>query len=110
MATVRSVGNRVGEAGILQKRAEASARRGDHAAAVADFARSAGILEDLGARPYLARVLRAQGESLRTLGRTAESTALLRRAMSLFEEMGIIPEAEAVRKSLAGRPLDLATN
>lgn len=103
LATVRSVGNRVGEAGVLQKRAEASARRDNHAAALADFADSAAILEDLGARPHLARVLSAWGESLRALGRTAESKATLHRARSLFEEMGITPEAEALRKSLAGQ-------
>ena len=109
LATVRSVGNRVGEAGILQKRAEASARREDHSAALADFADSAAILEELGARPHLARVLRAWAESLRATGRTSESAAMLQRALSLFEEMEITSEAEAVRKSLAGQAQDLAT-
>ena len=108
LATVRSVGNRVGEAGILHKRAEALARREDHSAALHDFADSAAILEDLGARPHLARVLRAWGESLRALGRTAESNVTLRRAQGLFEGMGITPEAEAVRKSLTGEAYDLA--
>ena len=102
LATVRSLGNRVGEAGILQKRAEASARRDDREAALADFADSAAILEELGARPQLARVLRGWGDALRAAGRTAESDATLRRALALFEEMGITPEAEAVRKTLAG--------
>jgi tetratricopeptide (TPR) repeat protein len=108
LATVRSVGNRVGEAGILHKRAEALARREDHSAALHDFADSAAILEDLGARPHLARVLRAWGESLRALGRTAESKVTLRRAQGLFEGMGITPEAEAVGKSLTGEAYDLA--
>ena len=104
LATVRSVGNRVGEAGILQKRAEASASRADHAAALADFADSAAILEDLGARPQLARVLHGWGEALRAAGRGTESATILHRALTLFEEMGIEPEAEAVRESLTGNP------
>ena len=108
LATVRSMGNRVGEAGILQKRAEASARREDHAAALADFADSAAILGDLGARPQLARVLRGWGETLRAAGRRAESDTTLHRALSLFEEMGIEPEAEAVRESLGGEAQDVA--
>ena len=108
LATVRSIGNRVGEAGILQKRAEASARRDDQAAALADFADSAAILEELGARPQLARVLRGWGETLRAAGRRAESHTTLHRALSLFEEMGIEPEAEAVRESLGGEAQDVA--
>ncbi len=101
LATARSIGNRFGEAGILQKRAEASAQRGNGEAALADFAASAAILDELGARPQLARVLRGWGETLRAAGRTAESDATLHRALSLFEEMGIAPEAEAVRATLA---------
>lgn len=104
LATVRSVGNRFGEAGILQKRGEAHVQRGRHDAAMADFAASATILEEFGARPSLARVLHAWGETLRAVGRTAESDAMLYRALSLFEEMGIISEAEAVRAILAGGP------
>ncbi|MBA2374343.1 MAG: hypothetical protein H0V74_09115, partial [Chloroflexi bacterium] len=60
------------------------------------------ILEELGARPQLARVLRSWGETLREAGRTAEGDAPLRRALELFEGMGIAPEAEAVRAILAG--------
>jgi tetratricopeptide (TPR) repeat protein len=108
LATVRSIGSRFGEAGILQKRAEASARRGDREAALADFAASAAILEEFGARPQLARVLRGWGETLREGGRRAESDMALHRALALFEEMGIAPEAEAVRAILAGEAQDAA--
>jgi len=101
LATARSIGNRFGEAGILWKRAEASAQRGDREAALSDFAASAAILEEFEARPQLARVLHGWGETLRAAGRTAESDATLDRALALFEEMGIAPEAEAVRASLA---------
>ncbi|MBA2265021.1 MAG: tetratricopeptide repeat protein [Chloroflexi bacterium] len=106
LATARSIGNRFGEAGILQKRAEAHGQRGNHDAAMADFEASAAILEEFGARPQLARVLRAWGETLRAVGRTTESEATLHRALTLFEEMGIKPEAEAVRKSLVGKAQD----
>ncbi len=88
LATALSIGNHFGEAGILQKRDEASAQRGDHVAALADFAASAAILEELGAGPRLARVLRGWGETLRAAGRMAESDTTLRRSLSLFEEMG----------------------
>ena len=102
LATARSIGNRFGEAGILWKRAEASAKRGDSRPALADFAASAAVLEEFGARPNLARVLRGWGEALRAAGRTAESDATLHRALTLFEEMGIAPEAEVVRAILGG--------
>ena len=46
------------------------------------------------------------GETLRAAGRRAESDATLHRALALFEEMGIAPEAEAVRVTLAGETQD----
>jgi tetratricopeptide (TPR) repeat protein len=100
LTTARSIGNRYGEAGILRKRAEATARLGEAAAALADFAASSAILEELGARPDLARVLRGWGETLRAAGRPAEGEEALRRALALFEAMGIDAEAEAVRAAL----------
>jgi tetratricopeptide (TPR) repeat protein len=100
VATVRSIGNRYAEAGILWKRAEAAAKRGDPDAALADFAASAAILEELEARPQLARVLRGWGRTLRGVGRKVESDATLRRALSLFEDMGIAAEAHEVREVL----------
>ena len=108
IATARPIGNRFGEAGILQKRAEASAQRGDHGDAIADFAASAAILEEFGARPQLARVLHGWGATLRAAGREAEGDATLQRALALFEEMGIALEAEAVRALLAREAQDAA--
>lgn len=101
LATVRSTGNRYGEAGILWKRAEARTRRGEWDEALADFAASAAILEAEGARPNLARVLRGWGETLRAAGRAAEGDEKLRRALALFEEMGIASDADAVRATLS---------
>lgn len=108
LETARSIGNRFGEAGILWKRAQASATRGDHGSALDDFAASAATLEELGARPQLARVLRGWGETLRAAGASAEGDATLRRALALFEEMGIAPEAEAVDALLAAEARDAA--
>jgi tetratricopeptide (TPR) repeat protein len=106
LETARSIGNRFGEAGILWKRAEAAAKRGESGPALADFEASASILEEFGARPHLARVLRSWGEALRLAGRAAESDETLRRALALFEEIGIGPEAEAVRSTLAAEGLN----
>lgn len=100
LETTRAIGNRYGESGILWKRAEARAATGEHAEACADYAASAAILDDLGARPQLARVLRGWGESLRAAGEEARGTEKLRRALALFEEMDIRPEAAAVRAAL----------
>jgi tetratricopeptide (TPR) repeat protein len=103
LVTARSIGNRVGEAGILWKRAEAAARRGETDAALEAFEAGATIAEALEARPQLARVLRGWGDALRAAGRGAEGDEVLRRALALFEEMGIRGEAEAVQATLAGR-------
>jgi tetratricopeptide (TPR) repeat protein len=101
LATARSIGNRGGEAGILGKRAEAAAAAGDIEAAVADFETSAALLEEAGARPLLARVLRSWGEALRGEGRESDAAPILRRALALFEEMGLDREAGTVRTTLS---------
>jgi tetratricopeptide (TPR) repeat protein len=101
LETARSIGNKGGAAGILAKRAEAAVRRGDVDAALPDFEASAGILEAEGARPNLARTLREWGEALRAAGRTTEAESILRRALRLFEELGLDREAMEVRTVLA---------
>jgi tetratricopeptide (TPR) repeat protein len=101
LATARSIHNSMGEAGILAKRAEAFARRGDMAAAQPDFEASVQILEREGARPALARTLRTWGEALRAVRRTNEAEAVLRRSLALFEELGIPGEAGVVRTLLS---------
>ena len=102
LATARSIGNQVAEAGILQKRAEARIQRGELDEALVDYAASATLLEGLGARPQLARVLRGWGEALGSAGRSTESRETLRRSLGLFEELGIGHEADAVRAAIAG--------
>ena len=101
LAATRAIGNRVGEASILVKRAEVAVRRGNLEAAIKDYETSTAILEAEGARPGLARALRDWGEALRNAGRVEEAELLLRRALALLEEMGIEREAAAVRTSLS---------
>lgn len=101
LATARSIGNRLGEAGILGKRAESAATRGEFDAAIADFAAAAAILEAQGARPALARALRGWGETLRAAGRPDEAKPILERSLALLEALQLRPEADAVRAILA---------
>lgn len=101
LATARSIHNVHGEAGVLVKRGEAAAARGDVDAALADFKTSTALLEGLGARPTLARTLRTWGETLRAAGRGDEAKPILRRALALFEELGLDPEASVVSTLLA---------
>jgi tetratricopeptide (TPR) repeat protein len=101
LASARSIGNLQGQAGILAKRAEVAASRGETDAAVADFRASTELMEALGARPMLARALQSWAGLLRAAGRNAEADPLLRRSLALFEELGLEPEASVVRTSLA---------
>jgi tetratricopeptide (TPR) repeat protein len=101
LRTAREIHNTIGEAGILAKRAESAVRHGDIGAAQPDVEAAIEILESEGARPILARVLRMWGEALRDAGRTAEAETVLRRALALFEELGISGEAGVVRTLLS---------
>jgi tetratricopeptide (TPR) repeat protein len=101
LATARSIGNRVGEAGILAKRAEASVIRGDIDAARPDAEAAINIARELGLRPYLARVQRAWAEALRGAGLATEAEPHLRSAASLFAEVGLSAEEKAVRAEIA---------
>lgn len=101
LGTARSIGNHLGEAGILGKRAETAAARGDLEAALADFAAAVRILEEQEARPGLARALQSWGDALRGAGRNDEAAPILGRAATLFDELGLTREAGAVRTTLA---------
>lgn len=104
----RSIGNRSGEGQILWKQGEAAVARGDVTAAVGHLRAAAEVFDELGARPYLARVLRSLGDALRGAGRREEGEAELRRALELFEAMGIEREAALTRTalSLGGTKID----
>jgi tetratricopeptide (TPR) repeat protein len=101
LATARSIENLVGEAGILMKRAEVRVRRGELDEASTDYAASTAILEAEGARPHLARTLRAWGDSISKAGKPDQAREKYQRALALFEEMGISAEAGEVRGVLA---------
>lgn len=101
LATARSIGNRVGEAGILAKRAEAFVTRGNIDAARPDAEAAIGITAELGLRPHLARAQRAWGEALRAAGLATEAEPHLQKAATLFDELGLDAEAKAVRAELA---------
>lgn len=108
LATARSIGNRVGEAGILAKRAEAFVARGDIDAARPDAEAAIGITAELGLRPHLARAQRAWGEALRAAGLATEAEPHLERAATLFDELGLDAEAKAVRAELAMGEMKIA--
>ncbi len=107
LETARSIGNRLGEAQILAKRAEVAALRKDWDGAAADFEASVAIMDSEGARPYLARALQAWGETMRAAGRPDDAEPVLRRSLAVFEELGLDREAQIVRTSLSvgGTPL-----
>jgi tetratricopeptide (TPR) repeat protein len=97
LETARSIGNRLGEAGILAKRAEAAVSLGRVDEALADYAAGAALFEAEGARPSLARLLDSWGSALLAAGRREEADGMFRRAVSLFDEMGLDREASATR-------------
>jgi tetratricopeptide (TPR) repeat protein len=97
LETARSIDNRIGEAGILGKRAEARATRGDLDGARADVEAALQIYESEGTRPLTARVLFMWGSALRRAGRLEEAAAALDRAEKLFDEIGLGVEARKVR-------------
>jgi tetratricopeptide (TPR) repeat protein len=108
----RDLGDRFTEAAILAKRAETRSKAlaagsplTDADVVLADFSQSASEFAAMGARPYLARTLRAWGDSLRSIGHTEDGNEKLRRALALFEEMGIDREAAEVRAELSGIPV-----
>jgi tetratricopeptide (TPR) repeat protein len=97
LATARSIDNRMGEAGILAKRGEGRAGRGELDEAKADVDAALAIYETEGARPLMARVLFMWGSALRRAGRLEDAEAALGRAEVLFEEVGLEVEVGKVR-------------
>jgi tetratricopeptide (TPR) repeat protein len=99
----RDAGDRFSEAAIIWKRAQFETRcdSPDVDAMLADFAAAVAAFEVMEAKPFVARTLRDWGEELRKLGRGAETDEKLRRALALFDEMGIKREGDEVREALA---------
>jgi tetratricopeptide (TPR) repeat protein len=96
-------GDRFSEATVIWKRADFEAKRGgaESAQALADFADAFSRFEGMEAKPFEARTLRDWGEALRRIGRRDEGDDKLRRAVALFDQMGIKREAAEVREELA---------
>lgn len=105
LTEARAIGDRWGEANVVWKRAETESKRADAdcdtSQMLADFEAAAAGFEQMGARPYLARTLRDWGLALHALDRAEEGDAKLRRALPLFQEMGITREASEVSAQLA---------
>jgi tetratricopeptide (TPR) repeat protein len=104
LTEAQELGDRWGEANVIWQRADTEAKHGAGANAdrmLADYATAAAEFEDMGARPFLARALRGWGNALRSLGRFDEGDEKLRRALELFDELGIPREADEVREALS---------
>jgi tetratricopeptide (TPR) repeat protein len=97
---VRGQRNRMGEAAIISKRAEAAAQRERWDVAARDFGAGAAIYEEQGARPNLARVLRGWARALLAGGQPDAAAQKLRESLALFEAMGLEREATEVRGEL----------
>jgi tetratricopeptide (TPR) repeat protein len=61
------------------------------------------VQEDLGVRPELARSYRTLGRLLRMRGDVEAATAELRRAVTMFREMGMTIDLDNTERELAGR-------
>jgi tetratricopeptide (TPR) repeat protein len=101
LATARAMRNFVGEAGILGKRAESKAARGDLDGAIADFTEAARLFEVQSMRPAQARVLRELGDAYRAAGSASDAMDAYRRALALFEDLKLPAEATEVRTAIA---------
>jgi tetratricopeptide (TPR) repeat protein len=100
----RSVHDRWGATHVIWKRADTEAKKADgerdSEQMRADYAAAASAFEEMGARPFEARVLRDWGEALQRVGRTAEGDTQLQAAVGLFDELGLEREAAEVRAAL----------
>jgi tetratricopeptide (TPR) repeat protein len=83
--------DRSGETMTLWQRARtrAHATPPDHAAALADIDAATTLLEEMEARPSLARALRDQAQILRELGRAADADVADRRSRAIGIELGL---------------------
>ena len=113
VAEAVEIGDRWGEANVLWKRAETEAKKaagsGDEARSLEDFQKAADLFEDMGGRPYQARVLHGWGRALRAMGKTDEAAEKLREALQLFDDMGIKRDGDEVRLELATQPVAFQT-
>jgi hypothetical protein len=104
LAEAREIGDLWGEATIIWKRAETEfkkpADKRDQVQMLADYATAAKSFEDMGARPFVARVTRDWGHALLELGQTEDGRAKLRAARDLMVDLGINREADELTAEL----------
>jgi len=107
LAEADDIGDLWGEATIIWKRAETESKRAqaerNDAQMLTDYATAKQSFEEMGARPFTARVLRDWGHALVELGEVAEGQAKLRESLALLDELGIKREAGELRAEL-GQP------
>lgn len=100
----RAIGDMWGEATIVWKRAETEFKKPpegrNRTQLLADYATATKSFEDMGARPFTARVLRDWGHALVSDGESADGQAKLRESLALLDELGIKREADELRAEL----------
>jgi hypothetical protein len=105
LADAREIGDKWGEATIIWKRAETESKKPaeqrDQAQMLADYETAFESFEEMGARPFWARLLRDWGHALVATGATAEGQAKLRAALAELDALGISAEAGELRAELA---------
>ncbi|MEA2677621.1 MAG: hypothetical protein QOJ81_1762, partial [Chloroflexota bacterium] len=101
----REIGDLWGEATIIWKRAETEFKRPaeqrNEQQMLADYETAYRSFEEMGARPFWARLLRDWGHALLATGASDEGQAKLRSALAELDALGIKAEAELVRAELA---------
>ena len=104
LAEAHDIGDMWGEATIIWKRAETESKKPadqrDQAQMLADYATAAKSFEDMGARPFTARVNRDWGHALVAQGRSEEGRAKLRASRDLMVDLGINREADELSAEL----------
>lgn len=91
LAAARDTGDRYGETAILFQRASALAKGegADWPVVIADIERVIGVMEEIEARPALARALRIYAHALERSGREDEARAAAARSRELAKQLGL---------------------
>lgn len=94
-------GNRNAEAWALNFYAAAVAGGGDQAGALTIYQRSRAVNQELDKPDDEALAHEGLGECRSALGETEQALDDLRRALALYERLGMTPDAERIRRRLA---------
>jgi hypothetical protein len=102
----RQVGERGEEAYALLVLADLAVRKGEASHAVARYAETGSLAQELGMRPLIARCQLGTGQLLRTTGRHSEARERLAGAVAMLSEMGMtywLAKATAAMRELPWR-------